>query len=42
MSLSATEMSKTLFGDEFPVGKMISIVNDENKEFTFTVGGSFC
>jgi ABC-type lipoprotein release transport system permease subunit len=34
-------MSKTLFGDEFPVGKIISVVNDQNKEFTFTVAGVF-
>lgn len=39
--LISAEMSKTLFGDEFPVGKMISIVNDENREYTFTVGGVF-
>ena len=39
--LISAEMSKTLFGEEFPVGKMISIVNDENKEYTFTVGGVF-
>ncbi len=30
-------MAKTLFGDEFPVGKTISVINDQNKEFTFTV-----
>jgi len=34
-------MSETLFGKEFAVGKTISIVNDQNKEFTFTVGGVF-
>ncbi len=34
-------MSKTLFGDEFPVGKLISVLNDQGKEFTFTVGGVF-
>ena len=34
-------MAKTLFGDEFPVGKAITVVNDQNKEFTFTVGGVF-
>ena len=34
-------MSKTLFGEEFPVGKTISIVNDQNKEFTYTVGAVF-
>ncbi len=39
--LVSETMSKTLFGDEFPVGKTISIVNDQNKEFTFTVGGVF-
>ncbi len=39
--LLSEEMSKTLFGNEFPIGKSISIVNDQNKEFTFTVGGVF-
>jgi len=39
--LISAEMSKTLFGEAFPVGKMISIVNDENREYTFTVGGVF-
>ena len=39
--LVSETMSKTLFGDEFPVGKAVSIVNDQNKEFTFTVGGVF-
>ncbi|MCX6334960.1 MAG: ABC transporter permease [Bacteroidia bacterium] len=39
--LLSEKMSKTLFGNEFPVGKTISIVNDQNKEFTFTVGGVF-
>ena len=39
--LISAEMTKTLFGDEYPVGKMISVVNDENREFTFTVGGVF-
>ncbi|MFZ0280940.1 MAG: ABC transporter permease, partial [Bacteroidales bacterium] len=34
-------MSKTLFGDEFPVGKLISVLNDQGREFTFTVGGVF-
>jgi hypothetical protein len=38
--VSAT-MSKTLFGNEFPIGKSFSIVNDNNKEFTFTVGAVF-
>jgi ABC-type antimicrobial peptide transport system permease subunit len=39
--LLSEKMSKTLFGDEFPVGKTISIINDQNKEFTYTVGGVF-
>lgn len=39
--LVSEKMSKTLFGNEFPVGKTISIVYDQNKEFTFTVSGVF-
>jgi len=39
--LISETMSKSLFGDEFPVGKAVTIVNDQNKEFTFTVGGIF-
>ena len=39
--LVSETMSKTLFGNEYPVGKSISIVNDQNKEFTFVVGGVF-
>jgi putative ABC transport system permease protein len=39
--LVSETMSKTLFGNEYPVGKTISIVNDQNKEYTFTVGGVF-
>jgi putative ABC transport system permease protein len=39
--LLSEEMAKKLFGNEMPVGKSISIVNDRNKEFTFTVGGVF-
>jgi putative ABC transport system permease protein len=39
--LISETMSKTLFGNEFPVGKAVTIVNDQNKEFTFTVGGIF-
>jgi ABC-type antimicrobial peptide transport system permease subunit len=39
--LLSEKMSKTLFGGEFPVGKNISVVNDQNKEFTYTVSGVF-
>jgi len=39
--LVSEKMAKTLFGSEFPVGKSISIVNDQNKEFTFVIGGVF-
>lgn len=39
--LVSETMSKTLFGDEFPVGRIISVVNDQNKEFAFTVAGVF-
>jgi ABC-type antimicrobial peptide transport system permease subunit len=39
--LVSETMSKTLFGEAYPVGQTISIVNDQNKEFTFTVGGVF-
>ncbi|HLN56605.1 MAG TPA: ABC transporter permease [Bacteroidales bacterium] len=35
------EMAKRLFGNEFPMGKMISIVNDKNQEFTYTITGVF-
>lgn len=40
-ALLSSEMANKLFGDEFPVGKIFSIVNDENREFTFTVSGVF-
>ena len=39
--LISSKLAVTLFGEEFPVGKMISIVNDQNKEFTYTVGAVF-
>jgi ABC-type antimicrobial peptide transport system permease subunit len=35
------KMASTLFGDEYPIGKTISIVNDKNKEFTYTIGAVF-
>ena len=34
-------LATKLFGEEYPVGKTISIVNDKNKEFAFTVGAVF-
>jgi len=39
--LVSRKMASILFGEEYPVGKTISIVNDENKEFTYTVGAVF-
>jgi len=39
--LISNEMSLKLFGTEYPLGKMISIVNDKNREFTFSVSGVF-
>jgi putative ABC transport system permease protein len=35
------KMSTTLFGTEYPIGKTVSIVNDKNKEYTYTVGAVF-
>ncbi len=39
--LVSETMAKTLFGSEYPVGKVISIVNDQNKEFTFSISAVF-
>jgi putative ABC transport system permease protein len=39
--LVSRTMASRLFGAEYPIGKTISIVNDKNKEFTFTVGAVF-
>ena len=39
--LVSRKMATTLFGKEFPIGKSISIVNNQNKEFTYTVGAIF-
>ena len=39
--LVSRKMATTLFGKEYPIGKNISIVNDQNKEFTYTVGAVF-
>ncbi|HEX2967927.1 MAG TPA: ABC transporter permease, partial [Bacteroidales bacterium] len=35
------EMAAKLFGDDYPVDNMITIVTDQNKEFTFRVAGVF-
>jgi putative ABC transport system permease protein len=34
-------MAKRLFGDEYPLGKEISIINDAGKEFAYTVSAVF-
>lgn len=39
--LVSRNMATTLFGKEYPIGKSISIVNDQNKEFTYIVGAVF-
>jgi putative ABC transport system permease protein len=39
--LVSRKMASILFGEEYPVGKSISIVNDDNREFTYTVGAVF-
>jgi putative ABC transport system permease protein len=39
--LVSSTMAAKLFGKEYPVGKSVIIVNDKNKEFTFTVGAVF-
>ena len=39
--LLSRKMAATLFGKEYPVGKSISIINDNQKEFTYTVSGVF-
>jgi ABC-type antimicrobial peptide transport system permease subunit len=39
--LVSRKMASSLFGKEYPIGKSISIVNDQNKEFTYTVGAVF-
>ena len=39
--LISREMAGVLFGDEDPMGKSLSIFNDENQEFTYTVGAVF-
>jgi ABC-type antimicrobial peptide transport system permease subunit len=35
------EMADVLYGDEAAVGKPVSVFNDENQEFIYTIGGVF-
>lgn len=35
------ELSEVLFGDENPLGKTMSIFNDENEEFVYSISGIF-
>ena len=39
--LLSRSMAKILFGNDYPAGKAVTIINDRNKEFTFTVSGTF-
>ncbi len=39
--LISSTMASRLFGNEYPVGKTLSIVNDKDREFTYTVGAVF-
>ena len=39
--LLSRKMANILFGSEYPVGKSISVFNNKDREFTFTVGGVF-
>jgi len=39
--LISSKMAATLFGREYPIGKVISVVDRKNTEHTFTVGAVF-
>ncbi len=39
--LISESFSKTLFGDNSPLGKSVSVINDSNLEYTYTVSGVF-
>ncbi len=39
--LISEETAGRFFGKDYPVGKSITIINDNNKEFTYTVAGVF-
>lgn len=39
--LISEELSSTLFGENSPLGKSVSIINDSNEEYTYTISGVF-
>lgn len=39
--LISRKMAGTLFGNEYPIGKAVTIVNDKDKEYSYTVGAVF-
>ena len=39
--LISESFGNTLFGDNSPLGKSVSIINDANQEFTYTISGVF-
>jgi len=39
--LISSSMAETLYGDELAIGKTLTLMNEENKEFTYTVGAVF-
>ncbi len=40
-ALISEKTAKILFGDEYPIGKTVSFLDDRRQEFTFTVGAVF-
>lgn len=39
--LISRSMAETLYGEEHPVGKTLALMNEDNEEFTYTVGAVF-
>ncbi|OFY61242.1 MAG: hypothetical protein A2X04_04875 [Bacteroidetes bacterium GWF2_41_9] len=39
--LLSEKMANSLFGKEYPIGKTISVVNDNDREFTYSVGAVY-
>jgi putative ABC transport system permease protein len=39
--LLSQTMARRLYGEQFPIGKTLSVINDAGKEFTYTVGAVF-